>query len=700
MPEEPLPTREISGYLKPEDALQVDSAYRFSEAAHQGQFRISGDPYISHPLAVARILAEWRLDGQTLTAALLHDVMEDTAVTKDQLANLFGQAVADLVDGVSKLDRIEFQTQEDAQAENFRKMLLAMASDVRVILIKLADRLHNMRTLDAMYPAKRKRIARETLEIYAQIANRMGLNSIYQELEDLSFKHLYPYRYRVFSKAIKAARGNRREVVGKILDNIVQRLKEAGIEAQTTGREKHLYSIYRKMLEKKLSFSEVQDIYGFRVVVKDIPTCYYALGVLHGLYKPIPGKFKDYIALPKSNGYQSLHTSLFGPYGTPIEIQIRTTEMHKIAEAGVASHWLYKSSEANLSEMQRKTHQWLQSLLESLGESTDSVEFLEHLKVDLFPDEIYVFTPKGKILVLPKGATPVDFAYSVHTDIGSRCLSVRINGELKPLRTPLRNGDTVEILTAPYAKPNPAWLEYVITGKARTHIRHYLKTMQHEQSAMLGDRLLNQAMAALKIPPESVDDAKWDRLLKSTGAKSRQDILTDIGLGRRLGIVVAKRLVNGEVASQEEKPAPLVIRGSEGMAVEFAKCCSPIPGDPILGFIKKGQGLIIHTHDCPVVRKSRVDPAKCLDVEWDSEITRQFDVSVRLEVRNQRGVLARVAAEIAEAGSNIENISMEGEGSYTTINFTLQVSNRMHLAQVMRALRKIPDVVKISRVKA
>jgi len=700
LPEEPLPTREISGYLKPEDALQVDSAYRFSEAAHRGQYRISGDPYISHPLAVARILAEWRLDGQTLTAALLHDVMEDTAVTKDQLADLFGQPVADLVDGVSKLDRIEFQTQEDAQAENFRKMLLAMASDVRVILIKLADRLHNMRTLDAMYPAKRKRIARETLEIYAQIANRMGLNSIYQELEDLSFKHLHPYRYRVFSKAIKAARGNRREVVGKILDNIVQRLKEAGIEAQTTGREKHLYSIYRKMLEKKLSFSEVQDIYGFRVVVKDIPTCYYALGVLHGLYKPIPGKFKDYIALPKSNGYQSLHTSLFGPYGTPIEIQIRTAEMHKIAEAGVASHWLYKSSEANLSEMQRKTHQWLQSLLESLGESADSVEFLEHLKVDLFPDEIYVFTPKGKILVLPKGATPVDFAYSVHTDIGSRCLSVRINGELKPLRMPLRNGDTVEILTAPYAKPNPAWLEYVITGKARTHIRHYLKTMQHEQSAMLGERLLNQAMVALKIPPESVDDAKWDRLLKSTGAKSRQDILTDIGLGRRLGIVVAKRLVSDEVPSPEEKPAPLLIRGSEGMAVEFAKCCSPIPGDPILGFIKKGQGLIIHTHDCPVVRKSRVDPAKCLDVEWDSEITRQFDVSIRLEVRNQRGVLARVAAEIAEAGSNIENISMEGEGSYTTINFTLQVSSRMHLAQVMRALRKIPDVVKISRVKA
>ncbi len=700
MPEESQPIREIAGYLKPEDMLQVESAYRFSEAAHRGQFRISGDPYISHPLAVSRILAEWRLDSQTLTAALLHDVMEDTSVTKEQIAGLFGQSVADLVDGVSKLDRLEFQTKEDAQAENFRKMLLAMASDVRVILIKLADRLHNMRTLDAMNPPKRKRIARETLEIYAQIANRMGLNSIYQELEDLSFKHLFPFRYRVLSKAIKAARGNRREVVGKILESIVQRLKEAGIEAQTTGREKHLYSIYRKMLEKELSFSEVQDIYGFRVVVKDIPTCYYALGVLHGLYKPIPGKFKDYIALPKSNGYQSLHTSLFGPYGTPIEIQIRTSEMHKIAEAGVASHWLYKSSEANLSEMQRKTHQWLQSLLESLGDSADSVEFLEHLKVDLFPDEIYVFTPKGKILVLPKGATPVDFAYSVHTDIGSRCLSVRINGELKPLRTQLRNGDTVEILTAPYAKPNPAWLEYVITGKARTHIRHYLKTMQYEQSALLGERLLNQAMAALRMDPESIDEGKWERLLKTTGTKSRQDILTDIGLGRRLGIVVAKRLASGEIPSKEEKPSPLVIRGSEGMAVEFAKCCSPIPGDPILGFIKKGQGLVIHTHDCPVVRKSRVDPAKCLDVEWDSEITRQFDVSIRLEVRNERGVLARVAAEIAEAGSNIENISMEGEGSYTTINFTLQVANRMHLAQVMRALRKIPDVVKISRVKA
>ena len=700
MPGDEHNIREFTGYLKPEDVLQVEAAFRFSEAAHQGQFRISGDPYISHPLAVARILAEWRLDAQTLIAALLHDVMEDTEVSKEQLAHLFGQPVADLVDGVSKLDKIEFQTQEDAQAENFRKMLLAMASDVRVILIKLADRLHNMRTLDAMYPAKRKRISRETLEIYAQIANRMGLNSIYQELEDLSFKHLYPFRYKIFSKAIKAARGNRREVVGKILDSIVQRLKEAGIDAQTTGREKHLYSIYRKMLEKKLSFSEVQDIYGFRVVVKDIPTCYYALGALHGLYKPIPGKFKDYIALPKSNGYQSLHTSLFGPYGTPIEIQIRTTEMHKIAEAGVASHWLYKSSEANLSEMQRKTHQWLQSLLESLGESADSVEFLEHLKVDLFPDEIYVFTPKGKILVLPKGATPVDFAYSVHTDIGSRCLSVRINGELKPLRTQLRNGDTVEILTAPYAKPNPAWLEYVITGKARTHIRHYLKTMQYEQSAQLGEKLLNQAMAALKIPPDSIDEGKWERLIRATGSKSRQDILTDIGLGRRLGIVVAKRLAEGEIASPEEKPAPLVIRGSEGMAVEFAKCCSPIPGDPIIGFIKKGQGLIIHTHDCPLVRRSRVDPAKCLDVEWANEIGRQFEVGIRLEVRNQRGVLASIAAEIAGAGSNIENISMEGEGSYTTINFTLQVNNRMHLAQVMRALRKIPDVVKISRVKA
>lgn len=700
MPDDEQTIRDFTGYLKPEDVLQVESAFRFSEAAHQGQFRISGDPYISHPLAVARILAEWRLDAQTLIAALLHDVMEDTEVSKEQIAHLYGQPVADLVDGVSKLDKIEFQTKEDAQAENFRKMLLAMASDVRVILIKLADRLHNMRTLDAMQPAKRKRISRETLEIYAQIANRMGLNSIYQELEDLSFKHLHPFRYKIFSKAIKAARGNRREVVGKILDSIVQRLKEAGIEAQTTGREKHLYSIYRKMLEKKLSFSEVQDIYGFRVVVKDIPTCYYALGVLHGLYKPIPGKFKDYIALPKSNGYQSLHTSLFGPYGTPIEIQIRTMEMHKIAEAGVASHWLYKSSEANLSEMQRKTHQWLQSLLESLGESSDSVEFLEHLKVDLFPDEIYVFTPKGKILVLPKGATPVDFAYSVHTDIGSRCLSVRINGELKPLRTQLRNGDTVEILTAPYAKPNPAWLEYVITGKARTHIRHYLKTMQYEQSAQLGEKLLNQAMAALKISPDSIDEGKWERLIRTTGSKSKQDILTDIGLGRRLGIVVAKRLAGDEAASHEEKPAPLVIRGSEGMAVEFAKCCSPIPGDPIIGFIKKGQGLIIHTHDCPLVRRSRVDPAKCLDVEWANEIGRQFEVGIRIEVRNQRGVLASIAAEIAGAGSNIENISMEGEGSYTTINFTLQVNNRMHLAQVMRALRKIPDVVKISRVKA
>ena len=704
MPEAATLFKEWSGYLKPEDVTRLETAYHFSEAAHNGQFRASGDPYISHPLAVANILAQLHLDSQALTAALLHDVMEDTSVTKAEISDTFGKPVADLVDGVSKLDKIEFQSAEDAQAENFRKMLLAMARDVRVILIKLADRLHNMRTLDAVPTPKRKRIARETLEIYAPIANRLGLNSIYQELEDLSFSYLYPARYRVLSKALKSARGNRREVVSKVQETIKKRLKADGIEAVAHGREKHIHSIYRKMREKHLSFAKVHDVFGFRIIVKDVPSCYLVLGALHALYKPIPGNFKDYIAIPKANGYQSLHTALFGPFGSPLEVQIRTAEMHKIAEAGVASHWLYKSSDASLNELQKKTHQWLQSLLEVQSGSGDPVEFLEHLKVDLFPDEVYVFTPKGKILSLPRGATAVDFAYAVHTDIGNRCVAVKINDELTPLRVELRNGDRVEIITASHAKPNPLWLNYVITGKARSHIRHFLKTVQYQESAQLGERLLNQALSAFKSSVGDIQEAQWDKLLKDTGAKSRQDVLADIGLGKRLAVVVARRLLSlGEPLGEERKSgAPVVIRGSEGMAVQFAQCCKPIPGDPIIGLINKGQGMMIHTHDCPVIAKTRADPGKLFDVEWAPETKKLFNVSIKLVVMNQRGVLAKVAAEIAGANSNIDNVAVDPEegDQYATMHFTLQVFNRLHLAQIMRALRRIPEVIRFTRVKS
>jgi GTP diphosphokinase / guanosine-3',5'-bis(diphosphate) 3'-diphosphatase len=696
--------REWSGYLKPEDLTQLESAYHFSKAAHEGQFRKSGEPYISHPLAVADILAQWHLDTQALTAALLHDVTEDTAVTKSEISRAFGARVAELVDGVSKLDRIEFETQERAQAENFRKMLLAMARDVRVILIKLADRLHNMRTLDAVELGKRRRIARETLEIYAPIANRLGLNAIYQELEDLSFKHLYPDRHRVLAKALKAARGNRREVVGKVADALKRRLKENRIEAQVHGREKHLYSIYRKMREKHLSFAQVLDVFAFRIIVKDVPACYLALGGLHGLYKPIPGKFKDYIAIPKANGYQSLHTTLFGPFGSPIEIQIRTRDMHKIAEAGVASHWLYKSSDASLSELQQKTHQWLQSLIEMQSESGDSVEFLEHLKVDLFPDEVYVFTPRGQIMALPRGATAVDFAYAVHTDIGNRCVAVKINQELMPLRTELKNGDRVEIITAAHAKPNALWLNFVVTAKARAHIRHFVKTMHFQESVQLGERLLNQALASVKSGLSKIRVSQWNRIIKESSAKSREQLLSDIGLGKRLAVVIARQLLSAGSSEPQEITAPgtVVIRGSEGMAVQFARCCKPIPGDPIIGMISKDQGMVIHTHDCPVVAKTRYDRDRLIDVQWDADTRKAFEVSIKLVVANQRGVLAKVAAEIAGADSNIQNVSVDPEdgGNYTTMHFTLQVSNRLHLARIMRSLRSVPEVIRISRVKS
>ncbi len=698
----------LKSYLNPADTECVLAAYRYSAQAHTGQTRKTGEPYITHPIAVAGILAKLHLDVPTLLAALLHDVVEDTGVPSSEISERFGKQVADLVDGVTKLDKIELQSATQAQAENFRKMLLAMSQDVRVILVKLADRLHNMQTLEAMRPEKQKRIANETLEIYAPIANRLGLNPIFRELEDLSFKYLHPFRYRVIAKAVMAARGNRKEVISKILTAIEARLKESGVDADVEGREKHLYSIYRKMSGKHIKLAQVNDIYGFRILVKDKPTCYLVLGVLHGLYKPIPGRFKDYIAIPKANGYQSLHTTLFGPYGTPIEVQIRSTEMHNIADAGVAAHWLYKTEDAHLTALQQQTHQWLQRLVEIQTESDDSHEFLEHFKVDLFPDEVYVFTPKGNILALPKGATAVDFAYAVHTDVGNSCVAVKINHELVPLRTEMRNGDHVEIITAPLAKPNPAWLNYVVTGKARSHIRHYLKSLQVSESAQLGERMLNIALRALHVEPADVDDKQWQKVLRDYGAKDKKEILTDIGLGKRMSVMVAHQLTQGFVdASDAAGPKTLksldtiTIRGSEGMAVQFAQCCRPIPGDPILGFINKDKGLVIHTHDCPAIRKFRLDPDKWLDVEWDADNKRLFKVNLRIVAIDERGVLAKVAAGIAEADSNMDSVSMEdSEGSqYCNLNFTVQVRNRVHLAELIRNLRKIQDVVRINRVK-
>ena len=698
----------LKQYLKPQDIAQVWDAYRYAFDAHAGVVRKTGEPYITHPVAVACILADLHLDVPTILAALLHDVVEDTLITTADIKHKFGQQVADLVDGVTKLDKIEFQSASEAQAENFRKMLLAMSQDVRVILVKLADRLHNMKTLEAMRPEKQKLIAKETLDIYAPIANRLGLNSIYQALEDLSFQYLYPMRFNAISKAIMAARGNRKEVVSKILESIKHQLSTFKIEAEVSGREKHLYSIYKKMTSKATPFSQVYDIYGFRVVVKDLPSCYLALGALHALYKPIPSKFKDYIAIPKANGYQSLHTTLFGPFGTPIEVQIRSADMHNIADAGVAAHWLYKASDAQLTALQQQTHQWLQRLLDIQSESADSLDFLEHLKIDLFPDEVYVFTPKGTILALPKGATAVDFAYAVHSDVGNSCVAVRINHELAPLRTELHNGDHVEIITGSLAKPNPAWLNYVVTGRARAHIRHFLKSQRSTESAQLGERMLNQALRAMHVEPNQISEAHWQKLIRDYGVKKKAEILSDIGLGKRQNVMVAHQLVamtDGHLEKHTKLPAAsldtITIRGTEGMAVQFAPCCRPIPGDPILGYINKDKGLVIHTHDCPSVRKFKLDPDKWLDVEWEPESTRLFKTNLNLTVANQPGMLAKIAASMADAGSNIDSVSVEeADGSaYTNLYFTVQVKNRVHLAELMRNLRKIPDVVRINRTK-
>ncbi|WP_174875978.1 RelA/SpoT family protein [Vogesella oryzae] len=688
-------------YLKPEDVQLLRQAFQTAREAHEGQTRKSGEPYITHPLAVATMLSEWRLDAQGLAAALMHDVLEDTGVTKPTLVDHFGRTIADLVDGLSKLEKLEFQSKESAQAENFRKMVLAMARDIRVIIVKLADRLHNMRTLDAMREDKRQRIALETLEIYAPIANRIGLNKVYRELQDLAFKHLYPHRYQVLSKAVRAARGNRREVVDKILRAVSQRLVESNIEATIKGREKNLYSIYKKMQEKHLSFSEVLDIYGFRIIVKDSPSCYLALGALHSLYKPIPGKFKDYIAIPKGNGYQSLHTTLFGPFGTPVEMQIRTREMNAVAEAGIASHWMYKSGDASIDAAKQRTHQWLQSILDMQAESEDAIEFLEHIKIDLFPDELYVFTPKGKIIVLPQGSTPVDFAYAVHTDVGHRCIAARVNHNLVPLRAALRNGDTVEIITSTQAKPNPSWLNFVQSGRARSGIRNYLKTLQQQDAVLLGQKLLRQAASALSPFELELTPELEDSLMRKLGEHNRRfnDVLIDIGTGKQLAAVVARKLL--EVSGQqpgEQSIGPIAVRGNESGGIHLSSCCNPIPGDQIVGVIRKDQGLMIHRSDCNNVQ--RIETDKLLEVRWEAQKERMFGVNISIIAFNQRGALADIAAAISHSSANIEAVDTQDNHSndgYIHIHFRLQVDNLPHLEKVLAAVRQVDVVQRAER---
>ncbi len=704
-------TKVISHYLSQKDVERVKEAYRFADQAHLGQFRASGEPYISHPIAVTEICAGWKLDADSLMAALLHDVMEDQGVAKQELAEKFGADVSEIVDGLSKLDRLEFATKAEQQAESFRKMLLAMARDVRVILIKLADRLHNMRTLGAVSPEKRRRIARETLDIYTPIAHRLGLNALFRELQDLCFQAVHPNRYQVLHKAMMAARGNRREVLGKISDAVRVALPAAGIEAEVSGREKSLYSIYTKMTEQKKSFSEVLDIYGFRVIVHTLPECYLALGTLHQLYRPVPGKFKDYIAIPKLNGYQSLHTTLVGPYGTPVEFQFRTRDMDHVAEEGVASHWLYKEDNVTLNDLQKRTHQWLQSLLDIQSQTGDSGEFLEHVKVDLFPDAVYVFTPQGKILSLPRGATPVDFAYTIHTDIGNQAVASKINGEFAPLRTELKSGDAVEIITSPASRPSAQWLNYVRTGRARSEIRHYLRTVKLEESVAFGQRLLNQAFDQLHLPHPSDADPEWEKLAKSSGATSREEILADIGLGKRLAAVVARRfapenaLLATTAAAFDEissaTNAPILIHGNEGQAVQLAPCCGPLPGDAIIGGIRLGHGLVVHMEECAVAQRQRArEPERWIPVLWDTNTARHLTTRLDVTVVNERGVLGRLAAQITEADSNILHLTMQDDaGANGTLHLTVQVDSRKHLAQVIRAIRHVPQVQKIVRVK-
>jgi RelA/SpoT family (p)ppGpp synthetase len=721
----------LGAYLDPAQVAQVARAYEFSARAHEGQSRVSGEPYIQHPLAVAKILAEMRMDEKSIVAAILHDVIEDTEVPKEQIVDQFGTEVAELVDGVSKLTQVKFENHAEAQAENFRKMMLAMVRDIRVILVKLADRLHNMRTLSVMRGDKRRRIARETLEIYAPIAYRLGMNKVRLELEELGFQALYPLRYRVLDESVKKARGNRKEIVTRIESSIVARLKQEGVNVRVLGREKHLYSIYKKMRTKLLPFSEVFDVYAFRVVVDSVDSCYRTLGLMHNLYKPVPGKFKDYIAIPKTNGYQSLHTILFGPYGVPIEVQIRSEDMNKVAEAGIAAHWVYKTGDGGGSaNSQEHARQWLRGVLEMQKGAGNSLEFLENVKVDLFPDVVYVFTPKGTIKELPRGATAVDFAYAVHTDVGNSCVAAKIDRRLMPLRTDLHNGQTVEIITAPGAQPNPLWLDFVVSGKARASIRLFLKDLKTDDAVELGRRMLNKALATYSTTLESIPSPQLDMTLSELGVARLDVLLEDVALGHRVATLTAQQLVahltrpDADTATRAANPSrgiknvltryvpglfksgkdthrPLLITGTEGMVVNYAKCCRPIPGDPIIGVVTAERGIVVHTESCKNAVEFRKRPDKWIDVQWAPEAKGEFSVDIRLEVINKRGVLATLAAEIADMDANIDNVNItERDGKYSTVSFTIEVQNRVHLANIMRRLRKLEPVARINRGKA
>lgn len=711
-------------YLSQADLEKVRLAYRFADEAHLGQLRNSGEPYITHPIAVAVQCAEWKLDAQALMAALLHDALEDCSVTKIELIERFGSPVAELVDGLTKLDKLHFNSREENQAESFRKMLLAMARDVRVILIKLADRTHNMRTLSDAPREKWARIASETIEVYAPIAHRLGLNQTYRELQDLAFCHLRPWRYAILAKALAKARGRRRDLIQKVQQDVETAFANSGMKVRIAGRQKTLYSIYDKMSDKHLSFAEVTDIYGFRVLVPSVIDCYTALGTLHQLYKPLPGKFKDHIAIGKLNGYQSLHTTLVGPSGVNVEFQVRTEAMHVVAESGVAAHWLYKanhSQEPNNGE--RLSSKWLQSLLDIQDETRDAAEFWDHVKVDLFPDAVYVFTPKSQIMAMPRGATVVDFAYAIHSNVGDRTLGAKINGEHVALRTVLKNGDVIEIVTAPLASPNPAWLGFVRTARARSKIRHHLKTLGQTDSETLGEMMLAQALRAEgieKLPDTTGENqALWEKLLRFSGNKSRSELLTDIGLGKRIASIVAKRLLTLLTDSGEKQDALLLTRerftanesisqggivldGSENASVRFATCCRPVPGDSILGYLGRGEGLMVHAVDCAVAKKlMHKDSERFIGVEWSDEPMRAFETEVLVTVTNGKGVLARVAAAFATAEADIIHIDMEDEVAQeaTDLRFVIAVRDITQLESALRNLRRTPSVFKAQRAK-
>ncbi len=690
----------LESYLSHEQVAEVYRAYLFGAEAHEGQNRLSGEPYIYHPVAVARILAGMRMDHQCLMAAILHDVIEDTETAKEQLAREFGPQIAELVDGVSKLTQIKFRSRAEAQAENFRKMMLAMAKDIRVIMIKLADRLHNMRTLGVMGPNKARRIARETLDIYAPIANRLGINSMRHELEELGMAAHWPWRYEILRAALRRRRGNRKEVVSNIEEVLRGRLQQEGFDGDVYGREKHVYSIYRKMLEKKVSLNELADVYAFRIIVDSVDTCYRLLGVVHNLYRPVPGRFKDYIAIPKANGYQSLHTVLFGPHGLPIEIQIRTREMHRVAEEGIAAHWQYKDVGAGALTPDAAAD-WLRNLLEVQKDSGNSMEFLEHVKVDLFPDEVYVFTPRGQIFVLPKGATIIDFAYAVHSDVGNQCVAARIDRKLAPLRSELRNGQTVEIITKPGNRPNPSWLDFVVTGKARATIRSFLKRLEQKEAVELGRRLLERELEALGLSVEGVGEAERAKLLTDIGLRSFDQLLEQIGLGNRMAKLVARLLIapDEQPSSEGGLAGSLTIKGTEGMVVGFAKCCGPIPDDPVVAIFSPGRGLVVHHSDCPNLGDFRRQGQSWLDVQWAEDVTGEFSTAIRVDAGNQRGMLATVASLIADQGSNIEDVrSEERDGLSTSLRFVVSVRGRKHLASIIRRLKKVPFVLRINRV--